>query len=213
MPRDLARDLSADLAPVSQWYVPGRLLAGIAIGAAISILLVLALLGPRPDMHDAMRTGMFWLKLAYPLSLALIAGLAAERLARPAGSAHARIPWLVVPLLFVFGLGALELIFASRAARMSLLMGGSARVCSFFVLSASVPPLAGLVWAMRGLAPTRLREAGAAIGLAAGGAGAFAYAWHCTETGAPFLAVWYTLGIAAAALLGWLLGPRVLRWT
>jgi hypothetical protein len=65
---------------------------------------------------------------------------------------------------------------------------------------------------MRGLAPTRLRETGAVIGLAAGGAGAFAYAWHCTETGAPFLAVWYTVGIALAALLGWLAGPRVLRW-
>jgi hypothetical protein len=212
MPRSLARDLSADVAPVSQWYVPQRLLAGIAIGAAISVFLVLALLGPRPDMHDAMGTAMFWLKLAYPLSLALIAGLAAERLARPAASARARIPWLVAPLLFVFVLGALEFFSAPPAARMPLLMGSSARLCPFFVLSASVPPLAGLVWAMRGLAPTRLREAGAAIGLAAGGAGAFAYAWHCTETGAPFLAVWFTLGIAAATFLGWLLGPRVLRW-
>jgi hypothetical protein len=212
MPRDLARELSADLAPVSQWHVPGRLLAGIAIGAAISVFLVLALLGPRPDMRDAMGTWMFWLKLAYPLSLALIAGLAAERLARPAASARARVLWIAAPLLFIFALGALEFIFAPPAARMPLLMGDSARVCPFFVLSASVPPLAGLVWAMRGLAPTRLREAGAAIGLAAGGAGAFAYAWHCTETGAPFLAVWYTLGIAAATLLGWLLGPRTLQW-
>ena len=65
---------------------------------------------------------------------------------------------------------------------------------------------------MRGLAPTRLGEAGAAIGLAAGGMGAFPHAWHCMETGAPFLAVWYTLGVAAATFVGWLLGPRVLRW-
>jgi hypothetical protein len=163
-------------------------------------------------MHDAMRTGMFWLKLAYPLSLACIAGLAAERLARPSASARARIPWLIAPLLFVFAFGAIEYMFAPPAMQMPLLMGGSARLCPFLVLAFSTPPLAGLIWAMRGLAPTRLREAGAVIGLAAGGIGAFAYAWHCTETGAPFLAAWYTLGIAAAALIGWLLGPRVLRW-
>jgi hypothetical protein len=212
MARDLASDLSAGLAPVSRWYVPQRLLAGVGAGAAISILLVVAVLGPRPDMHDAMRTAMFWMKLAYPLSLALIAGLAAERLARPAASARERILWLCAPLLFVFALGAIQFVLASPAARLPLLMGGSARVCPFFVLAASAPPLAGLVWAMRGLAPTHLREAGAAIGLTAGGAGAFAYAWHCTETGAPFLAVWYTLGIGAAAFIGWLVGPRVLRW-
>jgi hypothetical protein len=91
-------------------------------------------------------------------------------------------------------------------------MGSSARVCPFLVLAASLPPLAGLVWAMRGLAPTRLREAGAVVGLAAGGIGAFAYAWHCTEWGAAFLAVWYSAGIAAVTVLGAALGPFILRW-
>ena len=212
MPRDLVGNLVVDLAPVSRWYVPQRLLLGIAAGAAISIVLVLAVLGPRPDMHDAMHTGMFWLKLAYPLSLAIVAGLAAERLARPSASARARIPWLMAPLLFVFALGAIEFMLAPPSAQMPLMMGGSARLCPFLVLAFSAPPLAGLIWAMRGLAPTRLGEAGAVIGLAAGGMGAFAYAWHCTESGAPFLAVWYTLGIAAAASIGSILGPRVLRW-
>jgi len=91
-------------------------------------------------------------------------------------------------------------------------MGQSARVCPWRILFFALPPLAGLVWAMRGLAPTRLRQAGAAIGLAAGGAGAFIYALACTESTAPFLAIWYTLGMAACAALGWALGPLVLRW-
>ncbi len=181
-------------------------------GLLISIVLVLGVLGPRPDMASAIRTAMFWMKLVYPLSLALIAGLASERLARPAGSAHARIVWLAAPLALVFVVAAIEFLFAPPPARHAMLMGGSASICPFLVLVSALPPLIGLVWAMRGLAPTRLREAGAVIGLAAGGAGAFAYAWHCTEAGAPFLAAWYTLGIAAAALAGWLAGPLLLRW-
>jgi hypothetical protein len=91
-------------------------------------------------------------------------------------------------------------------------MGHSANVCPGLILTASLPPLAGLIWAVRGLAPTRLRLAGLALGLAAGGAGAAAYAIHCDEMAAPFLAAWYTLGVAAAGAIGWALAPRVLRW-
>ncbi|MGH6878089.1 MAG: DUF1109 domain-containing protein [Rhizomicrobium sp.] len=205
--------LSANLAPVSRWSVPVRLTLGLGAGLLISMGLVLALLGPRPDMGRAMHTAMFWIKLAYPLSLALIAGFASERLARPAASARRRTGWLALPILLVFALALIEFLPSGSTTRHALLMGGSARACPFLVLGAAIPPLGGLAWAMRGLAPTRLRQAGAVIGLAAGGAGAFAYAWHCTETGAPFLAVWYTLGMGAAACLGWLLGPRLLRWS
>ena len=93
-----------------------------------------------------------------------------------------------------------------------MLMGGSAAVCPWWIMAFSVPPLAGLVWALRGLAPTRPGLTGALAGLAAGGAGAAAYALHCPEPTAPFLAVWYTLGVAGAGALGWIAGPRALRW-
>ncbi|HTT82946.1 MAG TPA: DUF1109 domain-containing protein [Rhizomicrobium sp.] len=209
---DLVRKLCADLAPVPQWLVPGRLVLGLGAGFLVSVVLVLAILGPRPDMAQAMHTPMFWLKLAYPLSLAAIAMIASERLARPAASARSRLIWLPLPFALVLVLALIALLVAPPPAREALLMGHSARLCPFFVLASAIPPLAGLVWAMRGLAPTRLRETGLIIGLAAGGAGAFAYAWACNETGAPFLAVWYSLGIAATAILGFLLGPRLLRW-
>jgi hypothetical protein len=67
-------------------------------------------------------------------------------------------------------------------------------------------------WALRQLAPTRLTLAGALAGLFAGGAGAFVYAFHCPETAAPFVALWYSAGILLTAGLGALLGPRLLRW-
>ena len=65
---------------------------------------------------------------------------------------------------------------------------------------------------MKGLAPTRLSLAGAAAGLLAGGVGAAIYALHCDEMGAPFLALWYVLGMLMPATLGALIGRHVLRW-
>jgi len=209
---ELPRQLSAGLAAVPPFFVPRRLLLGLGGGVLVSILGVVAFLHLRPDLLDAMGTAMFWVKLAYPLSLALVAGLAAERLARPAATARDRLVWLALPFGAVALAAIVQFVTAAPHSRDAIVMGGSARVCPFLVLAASLPPLLGLIWAMRGLAPTRLRETGAVIGLAAGGVGAFAYAWHCTEWGAPFLAFWYTLGILAAAALGALLGPILLRW-
>jgi hypothetical protein len=85
-------------------------------------------------------------------------------------------------------------------------------VCPFYVLALAVPIFAGLLWSFRRLAPTRLRAAGAAAGLAAGAWAATIYCLHCPEASAIFVLTWYTLGIVLAAAIGALLGPRVLRW-
>ena len=76
----------------------------------------------------------------------------------------------------------------------------------------ALPALALALSALRGLAPTRLALAGAAAGLFAGGAGAFAYAFHCPELEAPFLGAWYVAGMLIPAALGALPGRRLLRW-
>lgn len=209
---ELARRLSEGLAPVRPWFVPRRLLFGMALGAMVSIVWVIAFLQLRPDLIPAMATAMFWAKLAYPLALAAIATFAAERLARPAGHARRRLAWLALPFAAVALFAFVQYLAMPPRLHGVIVTGGSARVCSLLVLASSLPPFAGLIWAMRGLAPTRLRETGAVIGLAAGGVGAFAYAWHCTEWGAPFLALWYTAGILAASLLGAITGPLLLRW-
>jgi hypothetical protein len=212
MSDEFLRALSEDLAPLSRWYVARRLVLGMSGGVIVSAVLMLVLLGPRPDMDQSMATTMFWLKLSYALAFAVIAGFASERLARPAASARGWIKWLAVPILLAIVIAAFQLAAAAPDSRAAMVVGQSARVCPWRILFFALPPLAGLVWAMRGLAPTRLREAGAAIGLAAGGAGAFIYALHCTESTTPFLAIWYTLGMTASAAIGWALGPFVLRW-
>ena len=69
-----------------------------------------------------------------------------------------------------------------------------------------------VLWAMKGLAPTRLVLAGAAAGLLSGAGGALVYALYCIEMAAPFIGIWYLLGMLIPAVAGALIGPRLLRW-
>jgi hypothetical protein len=91
-------------------------------------------------------------------------------------------------------------------------MGWSSDVCATNILLVAAPTLLAVFWALRQLAPTRLGLAGAGAGLFAGAVGATIYAFHCTEATAPFIAVWYTLGIALTAIIGSILGRFLLRW-
>ena len=61
-------------------------------------------------------------------------------------------------------------------------------------------------------APTRLRISGALAGFAAGALATLVYTLHCPESGAPFVAVWYRLGMLIPTTAGALLGPRILHW-
>jgi hypothetical protein len=93
-----------------------------------------------------------------------------------------------------------------------MMLGATYKVCALNIVMLSAPIFLGLFWAMRSLAPTRLTLAGAVAGVLAGSAGTFIYALHCNESAAPFVAIWYTLGIAAVGVLGALLGRALLRW-
>jgi len=212
MTDDLIERLVKDLRPIRGAGVAARLAGGLAAGALVALAGVLFILGLRPDMPAALGSAMFWVKLAYTVALASLGAWCVERLARPAGVPGRRLWWLVVPALAMIVLSGLQLAGAPADLRRPLVMGSSAMVCPWLILAVSAPVYAGLAWALRGLAPTRLRLTGALAGLAAGGAGAAIYALHCPEAGAPFVAIWYSLGILAAAASGALLGPRLLRW-
>jgi len=212
MTTDLMDTLAADLAPVRAHAVERRLGLALLGGAVIAFAGVIIGMGLRPDMPHALGTPMFWIKIAYALALALAGGWAVERLARPVGKLGHRAAWGLLPLVMIALAAVWQTMAASAAARMPLVMGTSAAYCPWLILLTATPMFAALVWAMRGLAPTRLALGGAAVGLTAGAAGAAIYALHCPEAGAPFVAIWYTLGIASAGAVGWLAGPRLLRW-
>ncbi len=212
MTDDLIDRLSSDLRPVRTGGVVVRLGLALSAGGAVAFIGVAWLLGLRPDMARAVSSGMFWAKLAYTGAAATAGFLCIERLSRPAGKVGLRLAWLGLPLASLVGAAVIQLLDVAPGGGRHLVMGGSAMVCPGYIAATSLPGCLMLIWALRGLAPVRLRLAGAAAGLAAGGLAAAIYSLHCPESGAPFVAIWYTLGILLPAAAGALAGPRLLRW-
>ena len=189
-----------------------RFALALGWGAFGTTLLMAILLGVRPDIAEAARLPMFWVKLAFPAALLAGALLATVRLSRP-GVRLGRVPAAIAaPVLAVWLLAAIVLLGAAPAERPQLVFGETWVYCPFIIAALSVPPFGALLWAMKGLAPTRLALAGAAAGLLAGAVGALVYTLHCPEMESPFLAVWYLLGMLIPTAVGAMLGPRLLRW-
>lgn len=202
--------LAQGAGPAPQQPVLRRLAPVAVLGALASAAIAVAWLGCVPA--EMFLTAAPWIKLAYAAALAAAAGWLTARLARPvarlAGPLRA-----VVGVAVVMGLlGALAWVATPAPLRPAALMGHSWQTCPLYVPALAAPVLAGLLWALRGLAPTRPRAAGAAAGLLAGALGAAAYALVCNEDSTAFIALWYSAGIAVTGVLGAMLGQRVLRW-
>jgi len=208
---ELIAQLSVRLEPVKTGAVT-RLLSGAAlIGIAGSILVMVLMLHPRRDMAIAVLSFGMWTKLAYTFAIAAFGFWLVERAGRPGADMTRPTLLLALPVLAI-ALLAIAQMSAPGADMPGLVLGHSSRVCAFLVTLTALPTLAATFWALRRLAPTRLTLAGAGAGLFAGAAGAFVYSFHCTEGSAPFIAIWYSLGIAVTTALGALLGRRLLRW-
>jgi hypothetical protein len=209
---DLIAALAADVEPVRPRAVGLRLVLGLLAGVALSAAVMLLWLGPRPDLMPAMHTMPFWMKFFYASTIAAFGFALIDRLSRPGGVAGTLALLLLAPVAFMAAMALYKLTQAPPDARMPMMMGGSARVCARNIVVLSLPIFAGLFWSLRHLAPTRLVLAGAVAGVLAGAAGTFVYEFHCTESTAAFVAIWYTLGIALMGALGAALGRALLRW-
>lgn len=209
---ELIDRLATDLKPEPR----NRLLCLIALGAlggaAVSGFVVGSLWGIRPDMAAALGTSPFWIKEFFVLGLTAIGFFAVLNLARPDGKAG-RSAFLAFAL--ALGLGALAMLqLASMPMDLwkRLIMGNTSAVCPWLIMLLAIPVMFGLIWAMRRMAPTRLRVAGAMAGLTAGALSALIYSVSCDESAMPFVFIWYGGAIAAMSIVGALIGPRVLRW-
>jgi hypothetical protein len=208
---ELIRLLAADPAPPRRPPPVSALGVAALAGAVIALAVLIAWLGLR-DLGAAMHTGPYWMKAAYTVALA-VAGLGlSARLARPAGRPGAWTWLAALAVVVIVGLGLGQLMVTPPGQRMTVWLGHSWNACPWRILLLSVPVYLAAALVLRRLAPTRLAAAGAAAGLLAGGVGATVYGLACTETAAAFVAVWYTLGVAACAALGAAAGRWVLRW-
>ena len=209
---DLIALLAADLVPVGANATGRRYGLALVFGASSATLMMLVLLGVRADLADAALLPMFWLKLLFVACIAASGLLAAARLSQPGARVGLEPAVLAAPVPFVWGMAAWTLLEAGAAERVDLVLGRTWGQAPFNIFMLSIPALVAAFWAMRELAPIRLAFAGAAAGMFAGGIGAIAYSFHCTEMAAPFFGIWYFAGVLYPVAVGAALGPILLRW-
>lgn len=207
---DLISALAADShivrAPVSRTAA-----IAFALGGAASFAMLLAMMGVRPDIADAVATWRFDFKLALAALAFAIGFTECVRLARPAPSRGPTLLIWVVPALLLGAIG-MELAVVPVDDWSTRLLGTNAVACLLAIPSLALAPLVVGLFAMRSGAPRSPTLAGAAIGFASAMLAASLYALHCFDDLPLFVATWYSLASVPIVALGALLGRRLLRW-
>jgi len=204
--------LSSGAEPVARYDAERRLTLTVLLGGAGATILMLGLFGLNPQLRSLLSLTDFWVKMAFTAALSAAALVTTLRLARPGDAVGGALWWAVAAFVALWTIGADTLADADPGHRVATLMGRTWRTCPFSIALLAAPIFVATAIALRNLAPTRLREAGAAAGFFSGAFGAFVYGLHCPELAAPFIGTWYIVGIAIPTAIGAALGPRLLRW-
>jgi hypothetical protein len=207
--------LSSNLEPVSRTALERALGLAVAVGGAAAFGAMLATVGPRPDAGSLPHVEWSAVKLLFALSVVGTATPALLRSARPEPGGAGRLPVVLLPFLVV-EIAAVPALLLGPAHVERAMLGGayaaSPTRCLLCIAGFAAIPLMALIRVLRDSAPTQPRLCGALAGVVSGGVGAAAYALACVRDSIPFIAVWYVAAIALYALLGALVGPRLLRW-
>lgn len=179
--------------------------AVIGAGLAASIVLMQLTLQTLPHLGEAIARPAFWLKVGFVSAMTAAAWISARTLARPGARGAALPALLAAPLALLWLVGAVLIVQTEPDQRAQLFWGSTWRTCPASIALLSAPLLAAALWAMRRMAPTRLR-------LAAGAGGALVYCLHCPEISPVFVGSWYLVGMLVPTALGALLGPKLLAW-
>lgn len=209
---DLIDLLASDTVPVQRHVATRRLALGLLVAVPISVLLMGAVLGLNPALRDYLAQPMFWVKFGTPLLMALLALPLVARLGRPGVDTRAAWAAWAAPIGLLWVLGLVALLQAPASEIPMLVLSRTWRVCAENIAVLSLPVFLAAIWVLRSLAPVRPSLAGAGAGALGGASGAAVYALHCPELAAPFVAIWYVLGMLLPVVAGALVGPRLLRW-
>lgn len=212
---DFLDELSAELTPVQPLRAvrPALLLA---LCAALSLAAVAAGLGLRADLLAGQPSLMFLLRTSLLVPLSLICTATALGFARPGVGTHDGFmgrAWAGA-LAVAAMLPAMALVTGALApqAAANAIWQPSGAQCLLVSLTAALLFGGIMVRHLRRGAPVSLERAGLLVGLASGSLGVLVYSMHCPANSLHYIATWYGLAIALAALAGRLLVPRLIRW-
>ncbi len=209
---DLVKMISTNLEAVDSREAPRLIFISAGLGAAVALAAMMLFLGIRTDLLEQHALLFVMVKSAFAGAIIGISLANLTRIARPGGERLVSFTLGLSPFGVALVAASVSLALAPLSDWKAMIVGQNWLLCLVCIPLNAIVPFAGIIWAMRQLAPTNLTLAGAMAGRAAGGISAFAYALHCTDDSFPFIALWYGLTIALCAVLGGVVGPRLLRW-
>jgi hypothetical protein len=209
---DLVKMISRNLEAVHGHEPPRMIVISAGIGAVAALAAMILFLGLRTDLSELHAWVFVAVKSAFTGAIIGVSLANLTRIARPGGERRVSLALGLVPFAGALLVAAVSLAMAPPSDWKAMIVGEYWLLCLVCIPLNATVPFAALIWAMRQLAPTNLLLAGAMAGRAAGAISAFAYALHCTDDSVPFIALWYGLTIALCAVLGGVVGPRLLRW-
>ena len=146
-------------------------------------------------------------KWGFSISLLLIAAAALHLLGKPGRPSGWMLAGLALPFAYTAYFVLPDLLQGSHPWP-----GEMWERCLIAMGIMSPIGFAAAIMATRWLAPTNLRRAGLVAGFFGGAVAMTAYAPFCPGEGAVYLLAFYFAPIFAMAAIGWLAGPRLLRW-
>lgn len=182
------------------------------VALAVTALLLVNTLGTRPDLAQAIMTMPVIAKLLFGGSIAVVALILFQQSLRPGLKPRRLVPAVAIPVALVVTWAVFTLAQAPAAQWGTLTFGRYWDSCLVYVFAYSMIPLLGLLLLARRGAPVDRTLTGASAGLASAGLATVAYALHCPDDAAPFLATWYTIAMVLVSGLAALVLPRFLRW-
>jgi hypothetical protein len=187
-----------------------RIVFALAVGLLLGVGLLLTFFGMRPDIGAARM--MVMMKAGFAAMAAGVSLPLLMRLSRPGRGLGWRVAAIIGFAALCAVVTAIALMGGDPSTRFAAWMGGQFPWCIVIIPLLAAPTAALLGWLVRDLAPTRLTMTGAALGAVSGGIGAMVYAMYCPVDSVAFVATWYAVSIALCAVIGAVVGARLLRW-
>jgi len=204
--------LVADLKPVDERRTLHAVIVALVIGLAAALGVMSLIFASPPELLDGKNLVFLLVKLVFASAVVATTAVFLPQLARP-GIKMRRTPALILmPFAAFAAAAAVELASVHSSAWAAMIVEKDSLTCLPAVLLLAILPFTALMWGLRAGAPTDRIMAGAIAGLAAGGLGAFACAFPCTEQSLPSIALWYGFPVGVCAAVGAKLGPSLLRW-
>ena len=162
---DLIARLAAETSVVQPHAVERKVALHLMLGGAVAVVLLVVLLGLRPDMGAAVGTASFWMKFGFTAAVAALGVAATCRLARPDATLQPAF-WIAAaaPFVAVAAMATVEILAVAPADRIAVWLGSSWKTCPVWILVISAPVLLAVTLSMRRFAPTRPVLTGMVLG-------------------------------------------------